>query len=185
MDPMTLLLVALLFVILIWAISTYNALVRERLHVKEGWSAVQVQLQRRASLVPNLVETVRGYAGHERQTFDSVIEARSRVQGAAGPADAATANNALTQTLRSLFALAEAYPDLKANQNFLDLQEQLADTEDKISYARNYYNSRVLSYNGVVQMVPSNYVAKLGGFAESEFFEASEEGREEVKVGFS
>lgn len=184
MDPITLLLVALLFMILIWAIGTYNALVRERLLVKEGWSAVQVQLQRRTGLIPNLVETVRGYAGHERQTLDSVIEARSRVQSAAGPADVATANNALTQTLRSLFALAEAYPDLKANQNFLDLQEQLAGTEDKVSYARNYYNSRVLSYNERMQIVPGSYVGKLGGFAESEFFEASEESRDEVKVNF-
>ena len=184
MDPMTLLLVVLLFVMLLWAISSYNTLVRERLQVKEGWSAVQVQLQRRASLIPNVVETVRGYAGHERQTLDSVIEARSRVQSAAGPADAALANNTLTQTLRSLFAVAEAYPDLKANQNFLDLQEQLADTEDKISYARNYYNSRVLSYNGLMEMLPSSLIAKAGNFSASEFFEASEEGRDEVKVTF-
>lgn len=184
MDPLTLLLMVLLFIILLWAISTYNTLVHERLLVKEGWSAVQVQLQRRGSLIPNLVEKVKGYAGHERQTLDSVIEARGRVQNAAGPAGAAIASNALTQTLRSLFALAEAYPDLKANRNFQDLQEQLADTEDKISHARNYYNSRVVSYNGLVQMVPSSYIAKVGNFPESEFFEASEEGRDEVMVTF-
>lgn len=185
MDLMTLVLIGLLFVILLWAISTYNTLVRERLQVKEGWSAVEVQLQRRSSLVPNLVETVRGYAGHERGTLEAVTEARSRIQNATGPAEAAAANNVLTQALRSLFAVAEAYPDLKANAGFLDLQSQLAETEDKIAYARNYFNSRVLSYNALVQSVPSAYIAKLGNFAESEFFEGSEESQGEVRVSFS
>jgi len=185
MDLMTLVLIGVLFVVLLWAISTYNTLVRERLQVKEGWSAVDVQLQRRASLVPNMVEAVLGYAGHERGTLEAVTEARSRIQNAGGPADAAAANNLLTQALRSLFAVAEAYPDLKANAGFLDLQSQLAESEDKISYARNYFNSRVLSYNTLVHSVPSTFIARLGNFAESEFFEGSEESQAEVRVSFS
>lgn len=170
--------------IVIWGIATYNGLVGQRLRVQEGWSAIDVQLQRRGSLIPNLVETVKGYAGHERQTLEAVTEARARLQNASGPADAAQANNQITQTLRTLFSVAEAYPDLKANQNFQDLQAQLADTEDKISYARNYYNAGVRQYNTTIQSVPSVFVARMGGFQEAEFFEASEGGREEVKVNF-
>ncbi len=176
---------AVLVVILLWGFATYNSLVQTRLQVKEGWSGIEVQLQRRSSLIPNLVETVKGYAGHERTTFENVTNARAALQNAQGPAASAEANNMVMQTLRSLFAVAEAYPDLKANQNFLDLQQQLADTEDKISYARNYYNARVLSYNGAIAVVPNVFVARISGFQPAEFFEAPAEAQAEVKVSFS
>jgi LemA protein len=162
----------------------YNNLVRGRLQVREGWSAVEVQLQRRASLIPNIVETVKGYAGHERETLESVTRARAQLQSATTPAQAAEANNMLTQTLRSLFAVAEAYPELRANQNFLDLQAQLRDTEDKIAYARNYYNARVLQYNTSIATVPNVFVANMFGFTSEEFFEAPEESQQEVRVSF-
>ena len=176
---------AIVLIIVLWGVGTYNGLIQERLHVKEGWSAIDVQLQRRGSLIPNLVETVKGYASHERGTLEAVTEARSALQNASGPAAAADANNQITQALRSIFALSEAYPDLKANQNFQDLQAQLGDTEDKISYARNYYNARVRTYNTMATQIPSAIVANIGGFKEAEFFEASAEGRQEVKVSFS
>ncbi|MDO8669815.1 MAG: LemA family protein, partial [Dehalococcoidia bacterium] len=141
---------------------------------REGWSGVQVQLQRRADLVPNLVETVKGYAAHERGVFESVTKARAVLQGATTPEAAGPANNALTQTLRSLFAVAEAYPDLKANQNFRDLQAQLAETEDKVTYARNYYNAVVLQYNSRVTTLPGVFVAGPLGFQEAQFFAGDE-----------
>lgn len=175
----------LIALIVVWGVITYNSLVQERLHVKEGWSAIEVQLQRRGSLIPNLVETVRGYASHESATLESVTAARSALQNASGPADAAAANNMITQSLRSLFAVSEAYPDLKANQNFQDLQAQLADTEDKIAYARNYYNARSRQYNTMIAQIPSMFIARIGNFTEVEFFEASDEAQQEVKVDFS
>jgi LemA protein len=177
--------IAVVVVLVIAVLLIYNSLVRNRLHVHEAWSGVQVQLQRRASLIPNLVETVKGYAGHERETLDSVTRARAQLQSATTPAAAAEANNMLTQTLRSLFAVAEAYPDLKANQNFLDLQDQLQDTEDKIAYARNYYNARVLSYNTSIATVPNVFIAGAFGFEPEEFFEAEEASQQEVRVSFS
>lgn len=163
----------------------YNSLATGRLQVREAWSTVGVQLQRRASLIPNLVETVKGYASHERETFDRVTRARAMLQNAGSPGEAAQANTMLTQALRSLFAVAEAYPELKANQNFLDLQEQLKDTEDKIAYARTYYNARVLQYNTRVATLPSALIARLFGFREEEFFEAPEAAQQEVRVSFS
>jgi len=166
-------------------LALYNGLVRGRLKTREGWSAVEVQLQRRANLVPNLVETVSGYAAHERGTLESVTRARSQLQTAKGPQAAAEANNMLTQALRSLFAVAEAYPDLKANQNFLELQEALADTENKIAYARNYYNAVVREYNEKVLTIPSAFVAGPFGFREAEFFRAEAGSEETPKVAFS
>jgi LemA protein len=163
----------------------YNGLVRARLRVKEAWSGIDVQLKRRASLIPNLVETVKGYAAHERGTLEAVTEARARLQQAGTPGQAAEANNMLTQTLRSLFAVAEAYPDLKANQNFLDLQRQLSDTEDKIAYARQFYNTNVLSYNTKTETFPSVIFANMFGFQHAEFFEAEEQAREDVNVSFA
>jgi LemA protein len=136
-------------------------------------------------LIPNLVESVRGYASHERATFDAVTRARSQLLGASTPAAAAEANNALSGVLRSLFAVAEAYPELKANQNFLQLQQQLGDTEDKIAYARNFYNSRVLDYNTRVSTVPGVVVAGPLGFQTEEFFKGELEAREPVKVSFA
>ena len=166
-------------------ILTYNGLVRARLRTKEAWSGIDVQLKRRASLIPNLVETVKGYAAHERGTLEAVTEARARLQQAGSPGEAAQANNMLTQTLRSLFAVAEAYPDLKANQNFLDLQRQLSDTEDKIAYARQFYNTNSLSYNTKTQTFPSVILANMFGFQPVEFFEAEEEARQDVNVSFA
>ena len=162
----------------------YNGLVQTHLAVHEAWSAVEVQLQRRADLIPNLVETVRGYAGHERSTFEAVTQARAQLLSATTPGAAAEANNALTGALRSLFAVAEAYPELKANQNFLDLQRQLSDTEDKIAYARNYYNSRVLDYNTRIATVPGVVLASPFGFQAAEFFRGEPESMEPVKVSF-
>lgn len=162
----------------------YNGLVKSRLGVREAWSAVQVQLQRRASLIPNLVETVKGYAAHERGTLESVTQARSALQSAGTPAQAAEANNILTGALRTLFAVAEAYPDLKANANFLSLQADLSDTEDKISYARTYYNANVRTYNEKVQTVPTALVAGMFGFHPEQFFEAGAEAQQDVQVKF-
>jgi LemA protein len=176
-----LVLVALVAIV---GLGIYNGLVQGRIKVREAWSGVGVQLQRRAELVPNLVETVRGYASHERQTLESVTAARTRVQGATTPGEAMEANNQLTAALRTLFAVAEAYPDLKANQGFRDLQAQLAETEDKIAYARNYYNAVARDYNGKVSTVPSAFVAGAFGFQEAEFFEADEGTQVAPKVSF-
>jgi LemA protein len=176
---------AVIVVIVAILIGMYNGLVRARLRVREAWSGIDVQLKRRASLIPNLVETVKGYAQHEREVFENVTRARSMLQQASGPAAAAEANNMLTQTLRSLFAVAEAYPDLKANQNFLDLQNELSDTEDKIAYARQFYNTNVLSYNTKTETFPTVIFANMFNFEAAEFFEAEEEARQDVKVDFS
>ena len=162
----------------------YNGLVKARLRVREAYSGIDVQLKRRLSLIPNLVETVKGYASHERETLENVTRARSMLQSASGPAEAAQANNFLTQTLRSLFAVSEAYPDLKANTNFLELQRELTDTEDKIGYARQFYNSNVLSYNEKTSTVPTVFIANMFGFQPEQFFEAEEEAREDVRVSF-
>jgi LemA protein len=163
----------------------YNGLVRGRLRVKEAWSGIDVQLKRRSSLIPNLVETVRGYASHEQQTLENVTRARAQLDRAGTPGEAAQANNFLTQTLRSLFAVSEAYPDLKANENFMHLQEELSDIEDKIAYARQFYNRNVLSYNESTSTVPTVFIANMFNFQPEEFFEAEEEAREDVRVSFA
>ena len=170
--------------LVVGALLLYNNLVRGRLQVREGWSGVQVQLQRRGDLVPNLVETVKGYAAHERGVFESVTRARAQLQSATTPGEAGEANNALTQALRTLFAVAEAYPDLKASQNFQELQAQLAETEDKIAYARNYYNAVVLRYNSQVSTIPGAFVAGPFGFREAEFFAGDEASTAPVTVKF-
>jgi LemA protein len=150
----------------------YNGLVSARLRVREAWSAIDVQLQRRASLIPNLVEVVKGYASYERGTMMKIVEARGALGTATGPREAAQANAALTGALGAFFALAEAYPDLKANQRYAQLQTDLADTENKIAYARNYYNGAVEIYNIRVQRFPALLVAQPLGFAPAEFFNA-------------
>ncbi len=162
----------------------YNGLIRGRNRVKEAYSGIDVQLKRRASLVPNLVETVKGYAAHEKDTFEAVTRARSMLQRAGTPADAATANNMLTTALRSLFAVAEAYPQLQAAQGFRDLQAQLADIEEKIAFARQFYNTNVLDYNNRIATIPTSVVAGMFGFAPEQFFQAEEEARADVKVDF-
>ena len=184
MDPL-IVIVLVVLVVAVGALLLYNSLVRGRLRVREGWSGAQVQLQRRADLVPNLVETVKGYAAHERGVFESVTKARAQLQSAATPEQAGPANNALTQALRSLFAVAEAYPDLKANQNFRDLQGQLAETEDKVAYARNYYNAVVLQYNSLVTTIPGVFVAGPLGFQEAQFFAGDEASSAVPSVKFS
>jgi LemA protein len=153
-------------------IAPYNALVRGRNEVKSAWSSIDVQLKRRYDLIPNLVEAVKGYAGHERQTLEAVVQARQEaVNFTGGVEDRARVENVLTSALRSLFALAEAYPDLKANQNFLALQEELANTENKIGFSRQYYNDAAMRYKNRVEMFPSNIVANIFGFQAVPFFE--------------
>jgi len=165
-------------------VGIYNGLVRSRNRVREAWSGIDVQLRRRASLIPNLVETVKGYAAHERKVFEEVTEARSRLEQAGDTKSAAEANNMLTGALRHLFAVAENYPDLKASQNFMDLQNELSDIEEKIAFSRQFYNSNVLSYNNRIQTFPNVVMANMFNFQPAEFFEAEEEARAEVRVDF-
>jgi LemA protein len=165
---------------------TFNKLVRNRNQVQASWAQIDVQLKRRYDLIPNLVETVKGYAAHEKGTLEAVIQSRNTAVAAANadPAARADAENALTQTLGRLFALAEAYPDLKASQNFSALQGELANTEDKISYARQFYNSAVQTFNNTTQTFPTNMIAGMMGFRAKEFFEAGAGERGPVQVRF-
>lgn len=165
-------LIGVLVLLLALLVFGYNRLVRLRQEVNTGWANIDVQLQRRADLIPNLVETVRGYASHERETFDEVTRARSALQQAGTPAAAAVADAGLTAALGRLFAVAEAYPELKASTNFLELQEELTDTEDKISAARRYYNATVMAFNTAIQTFPWLLVAGPFGFRGREFFSA-------------
>ncbi|NYB52967.1 MAG: LemA family protein [Methanobacteriaceae archaeon] len=179
-------LIILLILILVVGgfIYLYNSLVQSRNRVKNAWSQIDVQLNRRADLIPNLVETVKGYAKHEKTVFEKVTEARAGLMNAKTVRETAEANNILTDTLKSLFAVAENYPDLKANQNFLELQGQLEETENKIAYSRQFYNDTVLMYNNKCQMVPSNIIASIFKFQEAEYFEMEESKREVPKVEF-
>ena len=179
----TILLVAILAVAG-YALMVYNGLIRQRNQVKEAWSDIDVQLKRRYNLIPNLVETVKGYAAHEREAFENVTQARARAMGASTPEEQAKAENMLSSTLKSLFAVAEAYPDLKANANFLELQRELSDTENKIQAARRFYNTNVKDYNTAIQQVPKNVIANLFKFKAEEFFEAEEAEKELPKVQF-
>ena len=155
-----------------YVIHLYNTLVRSRNEVKSVWSSIDVQLKRRHDLIPNLMETVKGYAGHERQTFEAVVKARQQAISFTGSVEErAKVENILSQSLRSLFAVAEAYPDLKANQNFLALQDELATTENKIGFARQYYNDVAMRYKNNVEIFPSNIIAKLFGFRPEPFFQ--------------
>jgi LemA protein len=165
-------LVGVLVLLALFAVLGYNRLVRLRNEVDTGWANIDVQLQRRTDLIPNLVETVRGYAAHERSVFDEVTRARAAVQGAGSPAAAAEADAGLTAALGRLFAVAEAYPDLQASENFSQLQDDLTDTEDKISAARRYYNATVMRFNTMVQSFPWLLLARPLGFGEREFFSA-------------
>ena len=177
--------VALILVGLLWLAGCYNLLVRLRNRLKNAWSQIDVQLKRRYDLIPNLVETVKGYATHESETLENVIKARQAGIDATNVADQADAENMITGALRQIFALSESYPDLKANQNFLALQEELSSTENKISFARQYYNDTVQSMNNRVQMFPTNIVANMFHFEEKEFFEVEDATVREVpKVKF-
>lgn len=171
--------VLVLFVVLI-----YNRLIRVRNRVDNAWSQVDVQLKRRYDLIPNLVETVKGYASHERQTFENVTAARAGTSAAQGPAEQAQAENFLTQALRQLFAVAENYPELKASANFASLQADLQDAENRIAVSRQIYNDTVLTYNNMVQQVPTNLVASMFGFKTREYFEAGESAQEAPSVQF-
>ena len=175
-------LVAVVVVLLLWAVFTYNRLVTLRNRVENGWSQIDVQLRRRYDLIPNLIETVKGYAAHEREVFEHVTEARTRAMGATGVEDQANAENAVTAGLGRLIAVAEAYPDLKANQNVLALQEELIGTESKIAYARQFYNDQVALLNTLVQKFPANVIAGLGHFEPKPFFEIDEPVRGPVQV---
>ncbi len=172
-------------VVAAWVVAMYNGLVVLRNRIENAWSQIDVQLKRRTDLIPNLLETVKGYAAHEKEVFTKVTEARSALVNAQGVADQAQANNMLTGALKTLFAVAEAYPELKANQNFMMLQEELAGTESKIAYARQFYNDTVLKYDNKREKFPSNIVAGLFGFKDREYFEVGEADREPVKVDFS
>lgn len=160
-----------LFVLVLWAVGAYNGLVRMRQEVKSAWSQIDVQLKRRHDLIPNLVEAVKGYLAHERQTLESVIEARTQAVAATGLQDKAQAENMLTQTLRSLFAVVERYPDLKASQNVHALQEELTSTENRISFARQFYNDQAARLNTAIESVPTNVIASSSGFVKAEFFQ--------------
>ena len=173
-------------VVLLWAIISFNGLISFRNRAKEAWADIDVQLKRRYDLIPNIVNTVKGYATHEATAFENVTKARSQAMGAGNIADKGAAENMLAGALKSIFAIAEAYPELKANQNFLALQNELSDTENKIQAARRFYNANVRDLNTKVETFPSNIIAKGFGFSEMEFFqlEADAAAREPVAVQF-
>ena len=182
----TIILIVLVLIVL-WAIAAYNRLIRLLNQAKEAWADIQVQLKRRYDLIPNLVETVKGYAAHESSAFENVTKARAAAMGASAPADKAAAENMLSGALKSLFAVSEAYPDLKANQNFLQLQRELGDTEDKIQASRRFYNTTVMTLNTVEQSFPGNLIASSFGFRPMDLFElaaADAAASEPVKVQF-
>ena len=177
--------IAVVVVLLAVVVVAYNGLIRSRNQIENAWSQIDVQLKRRLDLIPNLVETVKGYAAHERETLERVIQARNAaIQAPDTPHDQANADNALTGALRQLFALGEAYPDLKANQNFLALQEELTATEGRVAYARQFYNDSVLTYNNKIESVPTNLLAKAFKFRQREYFEADEAARTAPTVEF-
>ncbi len=172
-------------VVAVAAVGIYNGLIQLRNRADNAWAQVDVQLRRRYDLIPNLVETVKGYAAHEKETFQKVTEARTAAINAGTVAEQGKAENMLTGALKSLFAVSESYPDLKANQNFLMLQEELAGTEGKIAYSRQFYNDTVMKFNTKQQVFPSNIIASMFGFQEKEYFEIEEaEAKEPVKVKF-
>ena len=175
MNPFIVLIIVIAVVVLfpvIWFIGTYNALIRLRNHCRDAWSGIDTELKRRYDLIPNLVETVKGYAKHEREVLDQVVQARNRAVASTGsPGSQAMDENAFIGSLRSLFAVVENYPDLKASGNFLKLQEELANTEDRIQAVRRFYNGNVRDYNNRIEVIPSNIVARFFGFEMEEFFE--------------
>jgi len=175
---------AVLAAIVAWVIIIYNGLIKLKNRVDEAWSDIDVQLKRRYNLIPNLVSTVKGYAAHERELFEKVTEARANAMKAEAPAEKEKAENMLSDTLKSLFAVAENYPDLKANQNFLELQRELSDTENKIQASRRFYNGNVRDFNTKIQIFPNNIIAGMLKFAQREFFEAEGEEKENVRVEF-
>ncbi len=184
MSQLTWIILAIIAAVVIWVIAIYNGLIRLKNRVDEAWADIDVQLKRRYNLIPNLVETVKGYAKHERELFTKVTEARARAMQAGSVEDKAQAENMLSQTLKSLFAVAENYPELKASENFAKLQDELTDTENKIQAARRFYNGQVRDFNTKIQVFPNNIIAGMLGFKPREFFELEGEEREPVKVDF-
>lgn len=181
--PMIIILVLLvLAIVYIW--STYNGLATGKVRIQDAFSGIDVQLKRRTDLIPNLIETVKGYAKHETELLENVTKARTSLMQAKTPGDKAASNNALTDTLKNLFAVAENYPTLKANENFLALQEELSDTENKIAYSRQFYNTNVRDYNTTLTTFPSGMLGNMFGFQKQDFFEATAAEREAVKVKF-
>lgn len=170
--------------IALWVIFTYNGLITLKNRTDEAWSDIDVQLKRRYDLIPNLVETVKGYASHESGTLEKVIAARNSAMSAKTMGEHAQAENALSQTLKSIFALSEAYPDLKANQNFMALQEELTNTEDKIQASRRFYNGNVRDFNTKLQVFPTNLIGNMLGFVKREFFEIAEDEKANPQVKF-
>ena len=177
--------VLVLMGIVLIVFSRFNALVRSQKRVQEAWAGINVQLRQRASLIPNLVEAIRGYADHEREVFEEVARARGALQKAGSAAQAGTANSLLTQALGHVFAVSEAYPQLHASENFMSLRSDLRDVEEKIAFARQFYNRNVLDYNTRIDTYPDALIARNFAFAPAEFFEAGGEGRAEVKVSFA
>ena len=171
--------------VVLYFIGIFNSLSTMKVRIKEAWSQIDVQLKRRVDLIPNLVETVKGYAIHEKEVFENVTKARSALMSATNPQEAGSANNMLSSTLKSLFAVAESYPELKAQEGFVNLQKELSDTEDKVAYSRQFYNSMVRDYNQKLVVFPSNMIGNILGFTQEKFFEAQESEREPVKVSFS
>lgn len=188
MGTVGIILLVILVAVSLWVVMIYNGLIKLKNRVDEAWSDIDVQLKRRYDLIPNLIETVKGYAAHERETLDAVVKARSDAMSAQESGDAkaqAEAENMLSSTLKSIFALSENYPDLKANQNFLELQRELTDTEDKIQASRRFYNGNVRDFNTKIELFPNNIVAGMLQFTKREFFEIEDEKeRENVKVQF-
>ncbi|MGH7203326.1 MAG: LemA family protein [Candidatus Levyibacteriota bacterium] len=183
MSPTIIILIVVVAILLyIWFI--YNRLVTTRMRISEALSQIDVQLKRRTDLIPNLIETVKGYAKHEKDVLENVTKARSSLMGAGSTQEKAQANNFLSDTLKSLFAVAENYPQLKANENFLSLQEELSDTENKIAYSRQFYNSNVLDYNTKLQVFPDSIIANMFHFLPADFFKADDKDKEPVKVQF-
>jgi LemA protein len=177
--------IAVVVLLAIYLISAYNGLIRRRNQIENAWSQIDVQLKRRIDLIPNLVETVKGYAAHERDTLERVIQARNMAMQAPGtPHAQAEADNALTGALKSVFALGEAYPDLKANENFLQLQEELTATEGRVAYARQFYNDSVLEYNNKLEQFPTMYYARWLKFQRREYFETDEAARTAPQISF-
>lgn len=176
--------IGIIILIGLWLLVVYNHLVTLRNRAREAWSQIDVQLKRRSSLIPNLVETVKGYAKHEKGVLEEVTKARTALVNAKNPHDAADANNMLTGALKSLFAVAEAYPNLRASENFKELQEELSDTETKVAASRQFYNTNVLDLNNSLEIIPSAWVGSMFGFQKEDFFQASEEEKQDIKVKF-
>lgn len=187
MAPLTLVLIVAVgigILFLLWVVFLYNRMVVLRNRIENAWSQIDVQLRRRYDLIPNLVETVKGYAAHEKGVFEEVTKARAAMTQAHGVAEQGQAQNMISDALKSLFAVAEAYPELKANQNFMMLQEEISGTESKIAYARQFYNDTVMAYNTLIQSFPANTLAGMFGFAERDYFPMEIAAREPVKVQF-